>query len=216
MSPVQLRNLVIPRNQPEDGEGLFRTRRPGRGHLEHSGGWQDTEENPTHSAINFPIQQKPQTRIESHKAVQTPGEEGNQDKGESSNYTSYRRTAEPDRAYSDSFRITWSRPTQLYSGFTPSRHQQISDQESPFFTIPGSFQENTRIQVKKQDFFQPKAEGVRNNDPEAVGLGERSTQEPEIVVNTSRISSPNNRNATPIQNKHSVVTPESNLNSDLL
>ncbi|MBW0469029.1 hypothetical protein O181_008744 [Austropuccinia psidii MF-1] len=57
MSPVHLRNLGIPRNQPEDTEGLFRTRRPGREHLGHSGGWQDIEGNHTHSAIHFPIQQ---------------------------------------------------------------------------------------------------------------------------------------------------------------
>ncbi|MBW0519022.1 hypothetical protein O181_058737 [Austropuccinia psidii MF-1] len=62
MSPVDLRNLGIPRNQTEDRESLFRTRRPGRGHLGHSGGWQDTEGNHTHSAIHLPIQQKPQTR----------------------------------------------------------------------------------------------------------------------------------------------------------
>ncbi|MBW0563499.1 hypothetical protein O181_103214 [Austropuccinia psidii MF-1] len=72
------------------------------------------------------------------------------------------------------------------------------------------------IQGQKQDFFQPKAERVRPNDSEAVRIGERSTQEPEIVVNTFRISSPNNRNISPTQNKHSVVTPESNLNSDSL
>ncbi|MBW0537132.1 hypothetical protein O181_076847 [Austropuccinia psidii MF-1] len=60
MSPVHLRNLGILRNQPEDREGLFRTRRPRRGHLAHSGGWQDIEGNHTHSAIHFPIQQKPQ------------------------------------------------------------------------------------------------------------------------------------------------------------
>ncbi|MBW0498384.1 hypothetical protein O181_038099 [Austropuccinia psidii MF-1] len=62
MSPVHLRNLGIPRNQPEDREGLSRTRRPGRGHLGNSGGWQDTKGNHTHSAIHPPIQQKPQTR----------------------------------------------------------------------------------------------------------------------------------------------------------
>ncbi|MBW0496163.1 hypothetical protein O181_035878 [Austropuccinia psidii MF-1] len=62
MSPVHLRNLGIPRNQPEDREGLSRTRRPGRGHLGHSGGWQDIEGNHTHSSIHFPIQHKPQTR----------------------------------------------------------------------------------------------------------------------------------------------------------
>ncbi|MBW0518408.1 hypothetical protein O181_058123 [Austropuccinia psidii MF-1] len=69
---------------------------------------------------------------------------------------------------------------------------------------------------KKQDIFQPKAERVRPNDPESVEIGERSTKDPEIVINTSRISSPNNRNITPTQNEHSALTPESNLNSDTL
>ncbi|MBW0470884.1 hypothetical protein O181_010599 [Austropuccinia psidii MF-1] len=112
--------------------------------------------------------------------------------------------------------LTRSRPNQLSSGFTPFRNQQISGQESPFFTIPGSFQEKTRIQGQKQDVFQPKAERVRPNDPEYVGLGERSTQEPEIAVHTSRISSPINRDITPTQIEHNVDTPESNLNSNAL
>ncbi|MBW0469270.1 hypothetical protein O181_008985 [Austropuccinia psidii MF-1] len=83
-------------------------------------------------------------RLESHQAVQTPGGEGKQDKGESSHYPSYRRTADPDRAYSDSFRLTRRRPNQLSSGFKPLRNQQISGQESSFFKIPGNFQEKTR------------------------------------------------------------------------
>ncbi|MBW0489778.1 hypothetical protein O181_029493 [Austropuccinia psidii MF-1] len=153
-------------------------------------------------------------RLECHQAVQTPEGEGKQDKGESSHYQLYRRTAEPDRAYSDSLRLTRSRKNQVSSGFKPFRNKQISGQESPFFTIPGSFQEKTRIQGQKQDLFQPKAERIRPNGPKAVGLGERSTQEPEIGVKTYRISSPNNRNITPTQNEHSVFTPESNLNSD--
>ncbi|MBW0590888.1 hypothetical protein O181_130603 [Austropuccinia psidii MF-1] len=62
MSPVHLRNLRISRNQSEDREVFSRTRRPGRGHLGHSGGWKDTEGNHTHSDIYLPIQQKPQTR----------------------------------------------------------------------------------------------------------------------------------------------------------
>ncbi|MBW0559580.1 hypothetical protein O181_099295 [Austropuccinia psidii MF-1] len=170
MSPVHHRSPGFQRNQPEDREGLPRTRRPGIGHLGHSGGWQDTEGNHTHPAIHIPVQQKPQTgglegygssssapptpqrpfsmehgqqevqpsiplgrtwgklpedmsqrdrlqrpygnhqRLESHQTVQTPGGEGKQDKGESSHYPSYRRTADPDRAYSDSFRLTRSRP----------------------------------------------------------------------------------------------------------
>ncbi|MBW0468110.1 hypothetical protein O181_007825 [Austropuccinia psidii MF-1] len=271
MSPVHLRNLGFQRNQPEDREGFSRTRRPGRGHLGHSGGWQDIEGNNTHSDIHILIKQKSQTRglegygssssatptpqrpfpmehgqqevqpsiplgrtwsnlpedmsqraygnyqrLESHQAVQTPGGEGKQDKGESSHYPSNRRTADPDRAYSDSFRLTRSRPNQLSSIFKKLRNQQISGQESPFFTIPGSFQQKTRIQGQKQDLFQPKAERVRLNDPEAVGLGGRSTQEPEIAIHTSRISIPINRNITPTQIEHNVVTPESNLNSDAL
>ncbi|MBW0536693.1 hypothetical protein O181_076408 [Austropuccinia psidii MF-1] len=62
MSPVNLRNFGFQRNQPENREGLFRTRRPGGGHLGHSGGWQDIERNHTHSAIHISIQQKPQKR----------------------------------------------------------------------------------------------------------------------------------------------------------
>ncbi|MBW0541097.1 hypothetical protein O181_080812 [Austropuccinia psidii MF-1] len=241
------KNLGFQRNQPEDRKGLSRTKRPGGGHLGHCGGWQNIEGDHTHSVINIPIQQKPQTRelegygssssapptpqrpfsmkhgqqeiqpsiplgrtwsklsedisqrdriqrpygnhqrLEYLQEVQTPGGEEKQDKGESSHYPSYRRTADPDRAYSDSFRLTRS-----------------------------SFQEKTSIQEQKQDLFQPKAEIVRPNDPEAVGLGERSTQEPEIVVNNSRVSSPINRNIIPTQIEHNVVTPESNLNSDSL
>ncbi|MBW0529056.1 hypothetical protein O181_068771 [Austropuccinia psidii MF-1] len=131
--------------------------------------------------------------------------------GESSHYPGYRRTAEPEGAYSYSFRLTRSISKQLSSGFTSFRNQ-----ESPFFTIPGSFQENTRIQGQKKYIFQPKAEGVRPNDPESVGIGERSTQEEEIALNTSRIISPTNRNINPTQTEHKDVTPESNLNSDKL
>ncbi|MBW0479380.1 hypothetical protein O181_019095 [Austropuccinia psidii MF-1] len=189
MSPVYLRDLGFQRNQPEDREGLSRTRRPGRGHLGHSGGWKNTEGNHTHPSIHFPIQQEPQTRglerygssssapptpqrfvsmehgpqevqpgislgrawsklpkdlsqrdrlqrpydnhqrLQSHQEVQTTGGEGKQDKGESSHYPSYRRKTDPDKAYSDSFRLTRSRPNQLFSGFTPFRNQNISGQE---------------------------------------------------------------------------------------
>ncbi|MBW0566684.1 hypothetical protein O181_106399 [Austropuccinia psidii MF-1] len=155
-------------------------------------------------------------RLQSHQAVQTPGGEGKQDKGESSHYPSYRRRTDPGRAYSVSFRLTSSRPNQLSSGFTPFRNQQISGQESPFFTNPGSFQEEARIQGQKEDHLHLEEERVRPNDPKAVGFGERSAQEPELVVHKSRISSPINRNITPTQNEHNVVTPESNLKSDAL
>ncbi|MBW0486461.1 hypothetical protein O181_026176 [Austropuccinia psidii MF-1] len=79
------------------------------------------------------------------------------------------------------------------------RNQQISGQESPFFTIPGSFQEKTRIQGQRKYHLQPNEERVRLNDPEAVRFGERITQEPEVVVNNSRISSPINRNISPLR-----------------
>ncbi|MBW0475103.1 hypothetical protein O181_014818 [Austropuccinia psidii MF-1] len=155
-------------------------------------------------------------KLESHQAVQTPGGECRQDKGESSHYPSYIRTIEPDRAYSDSFRLTRSRPTQLSSGFTQFRKKKNSGKESPLFTIPGGFQEKTRIKREKQDLFQKQEERVRPKYPEAVGLGRRSTKEPEIVENTSRISSPINRSITSTQNEPNVFTPEGNLNSDQL
>ncbi|MBW0465159.1 hypothetical protein O181_004874 [Austropuccinia psidii MF-1] len=186
MLPVDLRHFGFQRHQPEDREGFSRTRRPGKGHLGHSSGWQDIEGNYTHSAIHIPIQQKPQTRglegygssssapqtpqkpfsiehgqqevqpgiplgrtwgklpedlsqrdrlqrpygnhqrLQSHQAVQTPGGEGKQDKGESIHCPSYRRTTDPDRAYSDSLRLKRSSPNQPSSGLIPFRKQQIS------------------------------------------------------------------------------------------
>ncbi|MBW0468189.1 hypothetical protein O181_007904 [Austropuccinia psidii MF-1] len=255
MSPVHLRNLGFQRNQPEDREGLSRTRRPGRGHLGHSGTsnhrtgktWMKFFSSPTPQRfISIECGQKEvqpsislhrtwsklpeylyqryrllrpysnHQRLESHQAVQTPGGKGKQDKGESSHYPSYRGTADPDRAYSDSFRLTRRRPNQLSIGFTTFRNQKISGQESPFFMIPGSFQEKTRIQGQKQDHLHPKEERVRHNDPEAVGFGEGSAQEPEVAVHNSRMSSPINRNITPTQIEYNIVTPESNLNSDAL
>ncbi|MBW0516811.1 hypothetical protein O181_056526 [Austropuccinia psidii MF-1] len=94
--------------------------------------------------------------LKSHQKAQTSGGEGNQDNRESSHYPSYRRTADRNREYSDSFRLTRGRPKQLSSSFTPLGNQQISGQKSPFFAIPGSFQEKKRIQWQKKDLFQPK------------------------------------------------------------
>ncbi|MBW0486300.1 hypothetical protein O181_026015 [Austropuccinia psidii MF-1] len=153
-------------------------------------------------------------RLESHQAVQTPGGESKQDKKERSHYPSYRRKTDIHRAHSDSFRLTRSRPNQLSSGFTPFRNQVISGQESPFFTLPGGFKEKTRTQGQEKDLFPRKEERVRPNDAETVRIGESSTQEPEVLLNHSRISSPLNRNITPTQIEHNAVSPESNLNSD--
>ncbi|MBW0519343.1 hypothetical protein O181_059058 [Austropuccinia psidii MF-1] len=97
-------------------------------------------------------------RLESYQAVQTPGGKGTEDKGESSHYPRCRRTVNPDGAYSDSFKLTRSRPNKLSSGFTPFRNQQISGQESPFFTIRGGFQEKTRKQGQEQSLLQPEEE----------------------------------------------------------
>ncbi|MBW0465705.1 hypothetical protein O181_005420 [Austropuccinia psidii MF-1] len=69
---------------------------------------------------------------------------------------------------------------------------------------------------QKQDHLQRKEERVQPNDPEAVVFGERSTQKPKVIVHNSRISSPINRNISPTQIEHNVVTPESNLSSDAL
>ncbi|MBW0483172.1 hypothetical protein O181_022887 [Austropuccinia psidii MF-1] len=214
MLSLNLRNREIPRNQPEEIEGLSRTRRPGRGRLGHSGGWQNIEGNHTNPSIHSQIQQKSQTRglegyissssapptpqrplsiehgqqevqtgtplartwskvpedvsqrnrlqrpygnhqrLESHQEVQTSGGEENQDKAESSHYSRYRRTADPDTEYSYFFRLTRSRPNHLSSSFTPFKNQQISGQESPFFTIPSIFLEKTTIQGQKQNLFQ--------------------------------------------------------------
>ncbi|MBW0495712.1 hypothetical protein O181_035427 [Austropuccinia psidii MF-1] len=62
MSPVYLRDLGFQRNQPEDRERLARARRPGTGHLGHSGGWQSNEGDNINPAIHTPIQQEAQTR----------------------------------------------------------------------------------------------------------------------------------------------------------
>ncbi|MBW0524009.1 hypothetical protein O181_063724 [Austropuccinia psidii MF-1] len=98
--------------------------------------------------------------LESQQAVQTPAGKGSQDKGELSHYPSHKRTTEPDSAYSVFFRLTGSKLIILPSGFMPFMHQQICDQDSPLFTIPGTFQGKTRIKKKKRDFFQPEAEPV--------------------------------------------------------
>ncbi|MBW0544611.1 hypothetical protein O181_084326 [Austropuccinia psidii MF-1] len=137
MSPVYLRDLGFQRNKPEDREGLARTRRPGRGHLGHSEvqpgillgiNWIKLPEDLS-QIDRLQGTYGNHQRLVSYQAVQTPGGKGNQDKGESSHYQSYRRTAYPDRAYSDSFRLTGIRPNQLSSGFTPFTNQKRRGQE---------------------------------------------------------------------------------------
>ncbi|MBW0484110.1 hypothetical protein O181_023825 [Austropuccinia psidii MF-1] len=47
------------RNQPEEGERLFRSRRSGFG---QNSGWQDTKGDHSHTPIHLPSQQRPQNR----------------------------------------------------------------------------------------------------------------------------------------------------------
>ncbi|MBW0549463.1 hypothetical protein O181_089178 [Austropuccinia psidii MF-1] len=128
------------------------------------------------------------------------------------------RAIEPERSYPDSFRLTRNgQPTKLPSGFTPLRHQQISDKESPYFPITGRIQGRKRIIGKEQDFFQPEEERVRFYDPKRVGPSKRSTKKQQTVVNTSNeASSPIIRNDISTQNEHNVVTPESTISSNTI
>ncbi|MBW0473843.1 hypothetical protein O181_013558 [Austropuccinia psidii MF-1] len=66
MSSVHLRDVGIPRNQPEEREGLFRSRRRGFG---QDSEWQDTQEDHSHTPIHLSIQQRPQNRgLEIHES----------------------------------------------------------------------------------------------------------------------------------------------------
>ncbi|MBW0517670.1 hypothetical protein O181_057385 [Austropuccinia psidii MF-1] len=86
--------------------------------------------------------------------------------------THHRREIEPEITHSDSSELIRSgNPTKLPSGLTPLRHQQISDQESPHFSMPGRIQERKRIIRQEQDFYQPEAERVKSYDPELFGPG---------------------------------------------
>ncbi|MBW0501874.1 hypothetical protein O181_041589 [Austropuccinia psidii MF-1] len=96
--------------------------------------------------------------------------------------------------------------------------QEPTDQW-PSITIlhnPRKFPGEDKDTRAKNNHLQPKEERFRPNNPEAVGLGERITQEPEVVVHNSRISSPINRNNTLTDIEHNVFKPDSNLNIDAL
>ncbi|MBW0543331.1 hypothetical protein O181_083046, partial [Austropuccinia psidii MF-1] len=253
MSPIYLRDLGFQRNQPEDREGLSRTRRPGRAHLGESGAWPNNEVDNINPAIHTPIQQEPQARglerygssssapptpqifvsMEHGKQEVKPGISLGRTWSKFPEYLSQRDRLQ--RPYGNpkgwnptsQFRLLEARAQRIKEnqatiqaieehGFTPFRNWQIRGKESPFFTIPGRFQEKTRKQGLKQDLLQPEEERVRPHDPEAVEFGQRSTQDPEVVVNNFRISSPNDKNISPTKIEHNVVTPESNLNSDAL
>ncbi|MBW0565126.1 hypothetical protein O181_104841 [Austropuccinia psidii MF-1] len=107
--------------------------------------------------------------------------------------------------------LTQTGPTQIPSG--SQGEGQIS---SPVASHHSDTNKSMTRSHHSSQFQEPKAERVRRHDPEVVGFGERSAQEPEVVVNHSRISSPGDRNITPTQIEHNIVTPESNINSDAL
>ncbi|MBW0532204.1 hypothetical protein O181_071919 [Austropuccinia psidii MF-1] len=50
MSPVHLRDLGVPRSQPEEITGMFRSRRPAFG---KHGEWKETQGNHSHTPIHF-------------------------------------------------------------------------------------------------------------------------------------------------------------------
>ncbi|MBW0495435.1 hypothetical protein O181_035150 [Austropuccinia psidii MF-1] len=113
--------------------------------------------------------------------------------------------------------MTTGNPTRLPSGFKPLKHQQISDQQSPYFPIQDRIQERKRIIGQEQKFFQPEGERVRSYDPEIVGPVARSTKKQQTVINTSNAaSSPMITNDISTQMKQNVVIPESTIISNNL
>ncbi|MBW0531498.1 hypothetical protein O181_071213 [Austropuccinia psidii MF-1] len=239
MSPVQLRNLGFQRNQPEDREGLSRPRLdtvvngkklreiiptlPFTFQLNRNLKQEDLKDMDQvlqlHQFLKDLFQwsiDKKRFNLGSHWAELGESFQKICLKEIDFRDLMLKRNSLPRQGILRFLQAHKEQANQLSSDFTLFRNQQISGQESPIFTIPGSFQEKTRIQGQKQDHLQPEEERVRPNDPEAVGFGERSSQEPEVAVNSFRISSPINRNITPTQIDHNVVTPESNLNSDSL
>ncbi|MBW0467601.1 hypothetical protein O181_007316 [Austropuccinia psidii MF-1] len=212
MSPVHLRNLGFQWNQPEDREGLCITRRPGGGHLGHSGGWQDIEGNHNNSSICIPINinlrpedwKNMDQVLQLHQLLKDLFQWSMDNKlfNLASHWEELGASCQKiclkeielkyliviTKGWSPTrqFRLlevrenrirgnkatiqaieeqrTQTGNTQIPSGsqgvgqtnspgFKPFRNQKISGQESPFFTIPGSFQEKTRIPGKEQDLF---------------------------------------------------------------
>ncbi|MBW0490190.1 hypothetical protein O181_029905 [Austropuccinia psidii MF-1] len=68
--PKAVDNKLVQGTVKENRDSLSKARRPGRGHLGHSGGWKDTERNHTHSSIHLPIQHRPQARgLEGYRSI---------------------------------------------------------------------------------------------------------------------------------------------------
>ncbi|MBW0524522.1 hypothetical protein O181_064237 [Austropuccinia psidii MF-1] len=113
-------------------------------------------------------------------------------------------------------------PMLITKGCNPTRQFRLLEEPTdqlPRVTIlhnPRQFPGEEKDKRDQKDHLQQKEERVRPKNPENVGFVERSAQELEVVVHYSRISSPVNRNITPTQIEHNVVTAESNLKSDAL
>ncbi|MBW0509192.1 hypothetical protein O181_048907 [Austropuccinia psidii MF-1] len=223
MSPVHLRDLGFQRNQPEDRQGLSRTRRPERGHLGHR------LERHGSSSSAPPTPQRFISMEHGQQEVQ-PGIPLGRTWSKLPEYLSQRDR--PQRPYGNHQRLESYHAVQTPGGEIPSGSQGAGKISSPVAShhpktnrsVAKSHHSSqsqevsskTRIQGQTQDHLQPEEERVRPNDPEAVGCGKRSSQEPHVVVHNSRISISINRNITPTQIDHNVVTPESKLNSDSL
>ncbi|MBW0475463.1 hypothetical protein O181_015178 [Austropuccinia psidii MF-1] len=140
--------------------------------------------------------------LESHQEVQTPGGEGKQDKGDQTTIQAIEE------------QLTQTGNTQIPSG--SQGEGQISSPVASQHSETNRSVAKGHHSLQKQDHLQPKEERVRPNDSKAVVFGEKSPQEPEVVLHNCTISNPINRNITPTQIKHDVVTPKSNINSDAL
>ncbi|MBW0588821.1 hypothetical protein O181_128536 [Austropuccinia psidii MF-1] len=138
-------------------------------------------------------------RLESYQAVQTPG-------GRAQRIRENQATIQAIEE-----QLTQTGPTQI-----PSVLQGAGQIISPLASHHSDTDRSMTKSRHSSKFQEPKAERIRPHDPEFVGFGERSAQEPEVVVNHSRISSSSNRNITPTQTEHNIATSEININSDTL
>ncbi|MBW0461177.1 hypothetical protein O181_000892 [Austropuccinia psidii MF-1] len=229
MSPVHLRNLGFQGNQPEDREGLSRTRIPRRGPLEYSGGWNLKAEDWKDMDQILQLRQLKDLFQWSmdNKRFNLAGywaELGESLQKIFLKEIEFRDLMVITKGWNPNrqFRLLEVRANRIRENQATiqaiEEHLTQTDQwprvtilQNPR-KIPGE-DKDTRA---KPNHLQTEEERVRPNDPAAVEFGERSAKEPELVVNNSRISRPINRKITPTHIEHNVATPESNLNSDAL
>ncbi|MBW0581208.1 hypothetical protein O181_120923 [Austropuccinia psidii MF-1] len=81
-------------------------------------------------------------------------------------------------------RYSCGKVTPGITSHIPVRNAQTSRrifQNSPFLTIPGSFQKEEKKRSKEQCPLQPKEEGERLNNAQVDGISTRGIQEQEII-----------------------------------